>query len=132
MRQRQRVLVALLALTTLPAAVAVGGARSKSPRLNLKATPRMALSPANVTLTAELVGGDEQEDYYCPSLEWDWDDGSHSTHESDCPPFAERASFERRFSAAHQFRGRGDYNVRVILRHADRELTYAVIGISLY
>ena len=54
-------------------------AKPKKPRLDLRATPRMAFSPVNVFLTAELTGGDDVEDYHCPELEWDWDDGGKST-----------------------------------------------------
>ena len=57
----------------------------KKPKLDLRATPRMAFSPVNVLLVAELTGGDDVEEYYCPELEWDWDDGGKSVHEADCP-----------------------------------------------
>ena len=91
----------LLALAA-PITAAENGAR---PRLDLRATPRMAFSPTIVYVTAELAGGDEVEDFYCPDLEWDWDDGARSVRGSDCPPFEAGASdFERFFSADHVYR----------------------------
>ena len=42
--------------------------KQKKPKLDLRATPRMAFSPVNVLLTAELTGGDDVEEYYCPCL----------------------------------------------------------------
>jgi len=72
-------LVAVLAAALLAAPIRAGDAKHeaklKKPRLDVRATPRMAFSPVNVFLVAELQGGDDVEEYYCPQLEWDWDDG---------------------------------------------------------
>ena len=40
---------------------------AKRPRLDLRASPRMAFTPASVLVMAELVGGGEHEDYYAPA-----------------------------------------------------------------
>src|SRR5438270_8993436 len=97
--------VALAAL--IVAALSTAGAfaeKTKKPRLDLRATPRMAFSPVNVLLTAELTGGDDVEQFYCPELEWDWDDGGRSVHEADCPEYeAGKSKIERRFTAEHQY-----------------------------
>ena len=103
----------------------------KKPRLDLRATPRIAMSPVNVLLVAELVGGEEVEEFYCPGLEWEWGDGSRSSFESDCPPFAPGVEFERRFSATHAYHRPGEYNVTVKLRRADRSLAVARSSISV-
>lgn len=108
-----------------------GDAKSKRPRLDLRATPRMAMSPVNVLLIAELVGGDEVEDYYCPGLEWEWGDGARSAHESDCAPFEPGVEFERRFSATHAYSRPGDYQVKVTLRRADRSLAAATVSVTV-
>src|SRR5436309_900915 len=92
---------ALLAATLSPSSRAAEEAKPKKPKLDLRATPRMAFSPVNVLLTAELTGGDDVEDYYCPELEWDWDDGGKSVHEADCPEYeAGKSKIERRFTAS--------------------------------
>ena len=63
------------------------------------------------------MGGDDVEEYYCPELEWDWDDGGKSVQESDCPPFeAGVTKIERRFTAEHEYRKAGVYNVKVTMR----------------
>jgi hypothetical protein len=114
--------IVLLALGA-PIVAAENGAR---PRLDLRATPRMAFSPTVVYVTAELAGGDEIEEYYCPDLEWDWDDGARSERGSDCPPFqAGHSEFERFFSADHTYRQAGSYNVKITMKRAGRTLAVA-------
>src|SRR3954468_17400239 len=78
-------------------------AKPKKPKLDLRAAPRMTSSPASVFFTAELQGGTDTEEFHCPTLEWDWDDGAHSTHEADCPPYQAGTPIERRFTAEHIF-----------------------------
>jgi hypothetical protein len=109
------------------------GAESKlrKPRLDLRATPRVAFSPANVLLTAELVGGDEVEEFYCPGLEWNWGDGARSVRESDCPPFEDGAELVRRFTAQHGYRHAGDYEIKVTLRRANRSLAVASARVNV-
>jgi len=121
----KRALVVVISLgMTLPGS-AGEPPKPRKPRLDLRATPRLALPPVQIALVAELVGGDELEDYYCPALEWDWGDGERSQSEADCEPFAPGASFERRFSAHHDYRRAGEYNVRLVLRRAHRQIAAA-------
>ncbi len=112
----------LLALAVSLPASSAPEAKGKRPRLDLKATPRMAFAPVNAFVTAELVGGDDVEEYYCPELEWDWDDGGKSTTESDCAPFEPGVKIERRFTAEHEYRRSGTYDIKVTLRRAGRTL----------
>ena len=50
---------------------------AKRPKITLKAQPLIAMAPARVVLTAELVGGaNDFEEFYCPTVEWDWGDGT--------------------------------------------------------
>ena len=119
----------LLALAAAAAAAAESGAR---PRLDLRATPRVAFSPTVVSATAELAGGDETEDFYCPELEWDWDDGARSARGSDCPPFQAGASdFERFFSADHVYRQAGSYDVKITMKRAGRTLAVATSRVTV-
>jgi hypothetical protein len=112
-------------VTFLAVALAAPGfaeTKLKRPRLDVRASPRIAMSPARVVVTVELVGGDDVEDYYCPGLQWEWGDGSRSFQESDCEPFQEGAAVERRYSASHFYGSPGDYNIRVTLSRSDRTL----------
>src|SRR5258707_3596043 len=93
--------------------------KTRKPRLDLRAAPRMAFSPVNVLLTAELNGGDDVDQYYCPEVEWDWDDGGRSVHEADCPPMESGAALERRFTAEHAFTQAGNYTVKMTMRKAN-------------
>jgi hypothetical protein len=107
-------------------------AKLKKPRLDLRATPRMAFSPVNIFLTAELQGGDDVEEYYCPQLEWDWDDGGKSVHEGDCPPFMAGATkIERRFTAEHEYRRSGVYTIKVTMRRANRSLAASNVRVTV-
>ena len=105
--------------------------KARKPRLDLRAAPRMAFSPVNVLLTAELSGGDDVDQYYCPEVEWDWDDGGRSVQESDCPPMESGGTFERRFTAEHAFRSAGNYNVKMTMRKANRAIAMATTMISV-
>ena len=117
----------VLALT----APAMAGPRSIKPRFDLRATPRIAFPPVRVLVTAELSGGEDLEDFYCPGLEWDWGDGERSLSEADCEPYAPGAALERRFSSRHVFRHAGDYDVRLTLRRADRAVAMATVRVSV-
>ena len=128
MRTRAAGLVfAFSALSMLAAAAATAGdqGRARKPRLEVRATPRMAFSPVMVLATAELRGGEVAEEFYCPALEWDWDDGGKSGQESDCPPFQPGMELERRFTAEHAYRSAGVYQVTVRLKRADRSVAVA-------
>jgi hypothetical protein len=112
-------------VTFLAAALAVPAfaeTKPKKPRLDVRASPRVAMSPARVLVIVELVGGDDIEEYYCPGLEWDWGDGSRSFQESDCEPFEPGTSVQRRYSANHVYAAPGNYSVRVSLRRAQHTL----------
>jgi hypothetical protein len=97
-----RLLSGLIAIAAFALPAAGNDAKLKKPSLALRSSPRFAFSPARVLFVAELTGGDDVEEYYCPELEWDWDDGSKSVQEPDCDPFVSgQTKIERRFSAAH-------------------------------
>jgi hypothetical protein len=113
------------------ASAGLSAEKAKKPRLDLRAAPAMAFSPVNVLLTAELTGGDDVDQYYCPAVEWDWDDGGRSVHESDCPPLEAGGTFERRFTAAHAFRRAGTYNVKFTMRKANRSVAVATATVTV-
>jgi hypothetical protein len=125
-------LVAAAALSWAGLALAGDGARPKRPHLALRASPRVAFSPVEVFAVAELKGGHDVEELYCPGLVWDWGDGSRSAHESDCAPFEADTVLDRFFTARHQFRAPGTYSVRLTLVRADRTIAVATVPVSVY
>jgi hypothetical protein len=108
-----------------------GEAHARKPRLDVRVTPHMALPPVEVLVVAELVGGDDLEEFYCPGLEWDWGDGTKSFHESDCAPYEAGARVDRLYSARHAYFQPGRYSVRVRLRRADRDVAAARASLLL-
>ncbi len=111
-----------------------GTARSadvEEPRLTLRTAKRIAFSPVEAFFVAELVGGDDVEELYCPELVWDWGDGSRSISQSDCPPFGEGAELQRFFTARHVYRFSGDHRVRLTLRKAGRPVAAARVGLMV-
>jgi hypothetical protein len=97
---------------------------TKRASLSLKANPPIAFSPAKVVVTAELKGGsDADEELYCPSLEWDWGDGTKSESNVDCEPFeAGKSSIKRRFSASHTYNMADNYRVLLRLRRGSKTI----------
>jgi hypothetical protein len=123
---KRRLWVAGLLALVVPSAGAAG-AGGERPRLELRASPRVATSPARVVVLAELKGGPEAEDLYCPAVQWEWGDGSRSARESDCDPFEAGTVLDRRFSSRHAYREPGEYDVRVTLSRGGRDLASASI-----
>lgn len=118
--------LAALALAALLAAPVAGAqdrpAKAERPKLTLRSSPSMAFSPALITLTAELKGGDDDyADFYCASLEWDWDDGTKSEATDDCEPYeAGKSEIKRRYATQHRYNIPGVYNVRFRLKQRDK------------
>jgi len=118
--------------TPAPAGDVKPEVKQKKPRLDLRATPRMAFSPVNVFFIAELQGGDDVEEYYCAELEWDWDDGGKSVQEGDCPPFTPGTTkIDRRFTAEHEYRRAGVFNIKVTMRRANRAFAASNVRVTV-
>jgi hypothetical protein len=123
-----------LALVLITASPLLGGeaAKPKKPALELRPTPRFGFSPLNVLFVAELKGGEDVEEFYCPELEWDWDDGGKSVKESDCPPYENGVThIERRFSQEHGFVRAGNYAVKVTMRRANHLIAKQTITVTV-
>ena len=63
---------------------------SAKPKVEIKVNPPFAMLGIGAHATAMVRfrlsvkdGGDE--DYYCPRIEWEWEDGTKGNEESDCP-----------------------------------------------
>ena len=104
----------------------------KRPKISLKAQPVIAMSPARIVLTAELVGGpNDYEEFYCPAVEWDWGDGTQSESSSDCPPYeAGKSEIKRRFTVEHVFRA-GMFRVTFKLKRRDKAFAFASVNIQV-
>ena len=131
-----RMLLALAACTVTATSLIAAGQKSdkpskepevKRPKLTLRAQPQIAVSPARITLTAELAGGpDDFAEYYCPSVEWEWGDDTTSESTIDCEPYeAGKSQIKRRYTVQHQFIRAGSYRVFFHLKQKDRSLASA-------
>jgi hypothetical protein len=126
-------MVATTACVALAAGTLVAGQKgdkpsssqdAKRPKMTLRLQPQVAVAPARVTLTAELVGGsDDFEEYYCPSVEWEWGDDTSSESTADCEPYeAGKSQIKRRYTIQHQFRRPGSYKVYIHLKQKEKIL----------
>jgi hypothetical protein len=100
---------------------------ARRPKVSLRAQPQVAVAPAHVTLTAELTGGsDDFEEYYCPSIEWEWGDDTKSESTTDCEPYESgKSQIKRRYTTQHQFPRPGSYRVYIHLKQRDKILASA-------
>lgn len=128
---RRTWVAALFLLLAVPAAPG-DAPKGRKPRLDLRLSPRVAFTPVSVYVTAELNGGDDLEDFYCPALEWEWGDGARSEYEADCAPFESKEAFERRFFARHEYRRAGEYHVKLTLRRSQRAIAAATANIRVH
>jgi hypothetical protein len=123
---------AALVLAFASQAATGDGGKPRKPQLDLRASPRVALSAVQVLLTGQLKGGPDLEEFYCPGQQWDWGDGTHSAYEADCAPYEDGTALDRFFSARHAYHAPGSYNVRLTLRRADRTLAAATVVVMIH
>jgi len=105
---------------------------SRRPKVTLKAQPVIAMAPARIVLTAELNGGaNDFEEFYCPTVEWEWGDGTHSESSSDCAPYEPgKSEIKRRYTVEHVFRA-GAYRVMFHLKRRDKSVGNASVNIQI-
>ena len=84
---------------------------AKKPSLSLRVTPPVGFAPLRTRLVVDVREGDnDYADFYCPTVEWDWGDGTVSANSEDCDPYeAGKSEIRRRFSTEHIFRQAGAY-----------------------
>jgi hypothetical protein len=104
-----------------------GAEKAEKPKVELKASPQIAnlgIGPrASATVRFRLSIKDAgNEDLYCPKLEWEWEDDTRATEESDCVPFeqAQKSDHEKSWTKSHQFWEPGEHTIRVRLYKGDR------------
>lgn len=97
----------------------------KRPSLSLKASPGTGMVPVRVAATAEFKGGDDDfQDYYCPSIEWNWGDGTVSEEAKDCEPYEAGVSqIRRRFTQSHTYKRAGAFRIVFRLKNRNKVLT---------
>ncbi|MGE5358342.1 MAG: hypothetical protein ACM3NQ_04940 [Bacteroidales bacterium] len=62
-------------------------------------------------------GPNDNPELYCPTVEWDWGDGTVSESSSDCDPFEpSKTEIQRSFTTQHVYKYGGDYVVQLRLK----------------
>jgi len=123
--------LSLLASGLAPAASDEKPGKGKKPGLELRPSPRFAFSPANIFFTAELKGGDDVEELYCPEIEWLWGDGGKSVQEADCDPWTDKTPIQRRFTSNHTYQFAGLYRVKVTLRKSGKDILAQTLSLTI-
>jgi hypothetical protein len=105
----------------------------RRPKLALRAQPSIGISPARVVFTAELTGGaNDFEDFYCPTIEWDWGDDTRSESTIDCEPYeAGKSQIRRRFTVEHVFRRAGAFKVFFRMKRRDKAIANQSVNIQI-
>jgi len=108
-------------------------AKKEKPSLSLRASPPISFSPATIHVVGELKGGpDDYEELYCPTLEWDWGDGTRSEATNDCEPYqAGVSTIGRRFSTDHVYNTSGRFRVQLRLKRSSKIVTSATTNIQV-
>ena len=119
--------LALSAALVIPAKALYGEQGIKKPSLTLKATPAVSFAPARIVVVAEVKGGpNDFEEFYCPSVEWDWGDFTSSTAEADCEPYQTgKSEIKRRYTVEHRYKNPGGYKIVLRLKKGNKIIATA-------
>jgi hypothetical protein len=92
------------------------------PKAQLRINPSTIFVPQRIVATVELTeGANDFQDYYCPKVEWIWDDGTTSESGTDCDPYeAGKSEIRRRYSADHTYRDPGNYQVQFRMKQGTK------------
>ena len=125
-------LMALSLLLTLAVGLAAED-KVKAPKIFVRASPSMGVSPARIVASADITGGpNDYEAFYCPSIEWEWGDDTRSTTSADCDPYeAGKSEITRRFSADHTYRTAGNYRIQFRLKKKDKSIAAAGTSVQI-
>jgi hypothetical protein len=107
--------------------------KAKKPKISVKASPTMGVSPARIVASADINGGaDDYEEFYCTAIEWEWGDDTKSTTSADCDPYeAGKSAIKRRFTADHVYRQAGDYRIQFRLKKKDKSIAGASTSVKI-
>lgn len=116
MTVRSFAFVGVVGLLLLDPGRQVAGEGRQKPGLDLRASPQVAFSPARIVLTGELKNVDGLDaQLYCPTVVWEWGDGTQSERSADCEPFeAGTSEIKQRYVQEHTFNLPGRF--KVVLR----------------
>lgn len=125
--------VVLTTASPLQAAQQKDSPKNDRPSLSLRLMPQTAIAPARITGTAELKGGSNSfEEYYCATVEWDWDDGTVSESTADCDPFEPgKTEIQRRYTAVHAYQSSGAFRVSFRLKKKDKTMATATAMVQI-
>ena len=117
--------LSLLAVCVIAMAAGTGAvaADKNKPSLQIRATPVNGFAPLKVSVIVSLQGGaNDFQDFYCPSIEWDWDDGTKSEEKIDCDPYEPgKSEIRRNYRAEHMYYvGGADHRVQFRLKQKKR------------
>jgi hypothetical protein len=123
---------ASLSVACVMSASASQPADKDKPKIAIRANPMVSRAPSRVVLTAELTGGaNDYEAFYCPTIEWDWGDGTQSESTTDCDPYQPgKSEIKRRFTVEHVFKA-GNRRITFRLKRHDKTLTAASVQIQV-
>lgn len=113
-----------VALSSGVAADAQRDSADRKPSLSLRATPPVGFSPLRVRVVVDVRGGsDDFADFYCPTIEWEWGDGTVSENAEDCDPYQPgKSTIRRRFSAEHVYRQAGSHRLFFRLKQGNKTI----------
>jgi len=123
-----------MALSLMLLALAVSDAdKDQRPKVSVKASPAMGISPARVVASADINGGaNDYEELYCPSIERAWGDDTKSTSSNDCEPYeAGKSEIKRRFTADHVYRQAGEFKIQFRLKKKDKAVAAARTSVTI-
>ena len=106
----------------LPEASDSAAEKNPKPSIKLKASPIVAFAPARIVFTAEVQGGaNDYQEFYCPTVEWEFGDGTKAEATTDCDPYeAGKSQIKRRYTHSRVFNISGDYNVEFRLKQKSK------------
>jgi hypothetical protein len=121
---RTWVLVLTIGVAVLGTPLGASDAKPKKPSVSLRANPTVGFAPLRVVFTADLSGGpNDYQEYYCPSIEWQWGDDTESQDSQDCEPYvAGKSEIKRTYTAEHKYLYGGEYTVNFRLKRGDKIL----------
>ena len=101
--------------------------------LTLRVNPAMAFAPARIMLTGQLKGGTgASEDLYCPTVEWEWGDGTISQSSADCEPFQpNKSEIQRSYVTSHVYKTGGEFTVKLNLKKAEKVVATGTASLNI-
>jgi hypothetical protein len=96
--------------------------KKPKPSISLKVSPVTGFAPLRIVAMAVLSGGaDDFQDFYCPTVEWEWGDGTRSESKVDCEPYeAGKSEIKRSYTLDHRFEWGGEFRVLFRLKQKNK------------